>query len=339
MFYKLLSADKLKDGGRIETSAGVFVLNQGILRQEGRVISSDQQQTKTSFGFKWSQRHSYESSAAKEKERLWLIDRYLGGDIGLLDKYFFTGARVLDAGCGPGVSALSLMGAKLDTVKYFGVDISSAVDLAKENFSEAKKPGEFMQADLTNLPFQGPAFDVIFSEGVLHHTDCTKTSFKYLSRLLAMGGFFLFYVYRKKGPVREFTDDHIRQQLAPMSDQQAWDALRPLTRLGMALGEMKMEIEIPQDIDLLDIKAGNIDLQRFFYWNFCKAYYDKNFDLETMNHINFDWYRPLNCHRHTEEELIQWCAEAGLSVEWMDRQESGFTVAARKTSETAVSGS
>jgi hypothetical protein len=34
-----------------------------------------------------------------------------------------------------------------------------------------------------------------------------------------------------------------------------------------------------------------------------------------MNHVNFDWFRPLNCHRQTPEQVRSWCAEAGLDIE------------------------
>ena len=73
------------------------------------------------------------------------------------------------------------------------------------------------------------------------------------------GGYFLFYVYAKKAVIREFTDDLIRNRLIDLDDQQAWDALKPLTKLGYVLGDMKLEIDIPEDITLLDIKKGKIE--------------------------------------------------------------------------------
>jgi hypothetical protein len=48
--------------------------------------------------------------------------------------------------------------------------------------------------------------------------------------------------------------------------------------------------------------------------------------MDEMNHINFDWFRPLNCHRHTESEVRLWCEEAKLSIEHMDVSDSGITV-------------
>ena len=39
----------------------------------------------------------------------------------------------------------------------------------------------FMQESIANLPFTEPMFDIVFSEGVLHHTDNTQNTFNHLS--------------------------------------------------------------------------------------------------------------------------------------------------------------
>ncbi|MCX6165217.1 MAG: class I SAM-dependent methyltransferase, partial [Ignavibacteriae bacterium] len=71
-------------------------------------------------------------------------------------------------------------------------------------------------------------------------------------------------------------------------------------------------------------------IQRFVYWNMFKAYYRPDYTLDEMNHLNFDWYRPKNCHRHTLEEIKDYCNKAELTIENLNIQESGFTVIARK---------
>ena len=140
----------------------------------------------------------------------------------------------------------------------------------------------------------------------------------------------MFYVYRKKALVREFTDDAIRESIRALTDEQAWEALKPLTQLGIALGKITEEINIENPIPYLGIEAGKMDLQRFFYWNICKTFYRPELTFDEMNHINFDWFRPLNCQRHTPQEIMQWCGEANLEIEHLDLQEAGITVVARK---------
>lgn len=293
--------------------------------------SVEQVQTRDAFGFKWAQRATYESDAVKRASRDWLLERYCGNDPARLEEWLADGKKViLDAGCGAGFSALLFFGEHLKRHHYLGVDISSAVEVARQRFAEQGLPGDFLQCDLMNLPLPDGSADIIFSEGVLHHTDSTKQAIRYLATKLKPGGRFMFYVYAKKAVIREFTDDHIRQQLMELSDEQAWKALEPLTKLGIELGKLDCEIEVPEDIPYLGIKKGRMDLQRFFYWNICKLYYRPDWSMDEMNHVNFDWFRPLNCHRQTPEQVQAWVAESGLHIERLNVQEAGITVVAKK---------
>ena len=140
----------------------------------------------------------------------------------------------------------------------------------------------------------------------------------------------MFYVYRKKGPIREFTDDYIRAMISSLEPEEAWNRLKPLTKLGRALAELKTEVEIPEDIPYLGIKAGRYDIQRLIYWHFAKMFWNEALTFEENHHINFDWYHPQYAHRQTEEEVRRWCQEDGLKIIHFNAQESGFTVRAIK---------
>jgi SAM-dependent methyltransferase len=296
-----------------------------------RAASATQAQTEQAFGFKWARRDTYESPAVAEATERWLVERYCDGDRARLDAMLSGGRKlIVDAGCGAGFSALLLFGERLRDHDYLGVDISDATDVARTRFAERGIPGDFLKSDLLAAPLPDGGVDLIFSEGVLHHTDSTEGALKHLARKLAPGGRFLFYVYAKKAVIREFTDDHVRAHLQSLSDEEAWRALEPLTKLGMALGELGVEIDVPEAIPFLGIPAGRVDVQRFVYWNICKLYYRPDWTLDEMNHVNFDWFRPLNCHRQTPEEVRRWCEEAGLEVEHMNVQEAGITVVARR---------
>jgi arsenite methyltransferase len=291
--------------------------------------SERQSQTREAFGYKWSRRESYDTPAMREFTRNWLLEKYCDGDPDRLAAWLGDDrSLILDAGCGAGLSAAALFDDLLTRHDYVGVDISDSVEVARRRFAELGYPGSFIQADLFDLPIEDASVDLVFSEGVLHHTDDTGAAIRALAAKLRPGGRFLFYVYAKKGPIREFTDDLIRQHLAPMSDEEAWEAITPLTRLGIALGELNAEIEIAEDIPILGIRAGRVDLQRFFYYSVMKAYYRPDFSFDEMNHINFDWFRPANCHRHSEEEIRAFCEAAGLSIERLHVEPSGFAVVA-----------
>ena len=296
-----------------------------------KVLSKTQEQTKKAFSYEWSRLEAYESKAHADVRRKWMIEKYCGNDASIIDKWLKGGKKIiLDAGCGSGYASLIFWGEHLKSNYYLGVDISDAVETGRQKFKAAEVDGDFLQCNLLDLPVPDGSIDIIFSEGVLHHTDSTEKSISYLAKKLKTGGRFLFYVYAKKAAIREFVDDHIRHSIGSLEDAEAWEALKPLTKLGIALGELNTEIDVPEDIPYLGIKKGKIDLQRFFYWNIFKAYYRPEFSLEEMNLINFDWYRPFNCHRHTPEEIREYCKNAKLEIEYMNVQEAGITVVAKK---------
>lgn len=294
-------------------------------------FSENQSQTEGTFGYKWSKRDTYESDHVKQKAYKWMLERFCDNDTGLLKKWLGDNDKIiLDAGCGSGFSGLLFFNKHLSNNHYLGVDISSAVDVAKIRFEETGYKADFIQCSVNEIPIPDNSVDIIFSEGVLHHTDSTEQSIKDLSRKLKDDGLFIFYVYKKKATIREFTDDFIRDAIKNLNDEAAWKELESLTKLGKALGELNIEIDVPEDINLLGIKAGKQNLQRFFYWNIFKSYYDPQYSLDEMNHINFDWYRPLNCHRHTAEEIKSYCLNAGLKIDRLYVDLAGISVVARK---------
>ena len=154
--------------------------------------------------------------------------------------FFAEQGAVLDAGCGSGLSSSLWLapGWSGGDATWFGADISAAVDVARERLSGIERVF-FLQADVLDLPFRPESFGAILCEGVMHHTPSTETAFHSLVPLLRRGGEFLFYVYRRKAPVREFTDDHVRASVSELSPDEAWEALRPLAELGKALADLR----------------------------------------------------------------------------------------------------
>jgi SAM-dependent methyltransferase len=329
--FQVLGVERPDEDGIVELHGARFVMRGGLLRAERLAQArSAQGQTAEAFGFKWDRRETFESPASRARMREWLVERY--GDVAGAAwwREYDEPPLVLDAGCGAALSALELLGPIVPTIRYVGVDISSAVDVAAARFAERRLPGAFLQADITDPPFASGSIDVIFSEGVLHHTDSTETALKRLADLLSPGGRFLFYVYRRKGPIREFTDDYVRERVGALDPEDAWQAIMPITRLGKALGELDAEVDVEEPIEFLGLPAGRINVQRLFYWHVLKAFYRPDLTLEELNHINYDWFAPGNAHRHRPEEVRAWCEEAGLEVERESIQPAGITIVARK---------
>lgn len=291
--------------------------------------SFSQAQTSETFGFKWQKRDTFEGGPLTQV-REWLIARY--GDVSSapwLEEYG-RNPIMLDVGCGAAMSAIALFEPILPRLRYIGVDISAAVEVAKVRFAERSLTGAFLRADMQNIPIPVESVDIIFAEGVLHHTDNTRAALESVLRHLKHSGRILFYVYKRKSPIREFSDDYIRAKVSDLTPDQAWKALMPLTKLGKAIGDLNIEVQVPEAIDFLEIPAGKINLQRLLYWHVFKIFYREEMSLDQMNHINFDWYAPKNAHRHTIEEVQDWCDALSLSVERTRVEEAGITIIAKK---------
>lgn len=305
-----------------------YIYRNGVWNASHLDVSDEQKQTEEIFTFKWNKELTFDSPNSLRRVREWLVERY--GEFSAILAALPPRPIVLDAGCGAGMSALEYC-RPFSKIRYIGCDISEAIWVGAKRLNQYQE-GEkvFIREDIAQLPFIHESIDCIFSEGVLHHTDSTRGALASLAPLLRKGGYFLFYVYRKKGPIREFTDDYIRQKLQLMTPDEAWDALNPLTSLGIQLGNINAELDLPYGFPLLDIPPGKISLQQFFYWHIFKAFYHADLSFDEMNHINFDWFAPKNAFRQTAEEVCAWCDELGLSIRRKHIENSGITIVAQK---------
>jgi SAM-dependent methyltransferase len=286
-------------------------------------------QTGASFSFKWSRRSNYESPSFQRWYTAWLLEKYGFADAADAGRHFAHRNLVLEVGCGSGLSgAVSRAGLGSGT-RWVGLDLTDAVDVAQARLGRHPDAG-FVQADLLHPPFRPATFDAIFTEGVLHHTPSTEEALSSVVTLLAPGGEILFYVYARKAPVREWTDDYVRSVVSGLPAEEAWEQIRPLTSLARALAELRVTVDVPEDVPILGIQAGRHDVQRLIYWHFVKLYWNEEMGFDGSQTVNFDWYHPPYAHRHTLDEIRGWCSRLGLEITYCHTQESGYTVRATK---------
>lgn len=324
--------DPTRSGGQIERGSLVGSATYPIRDGIPRFVGSDdtgQAQVKESFGYKWSIRSGYEHPRVNELNEEMELARYGLKTLKEFRDVFAKRRRVLDAGCAAGHHTSIYLTQESHPSEWVGTDISSAIDIARERLG-AIDGTNFVQADIHHLPYRDGTFDLIISRGVMHHTPSTLKAFRSLVRVLEPGGEFIFFVYRKNGPVREFTDDHIRSVLAAMPPEQAWEALRPLTLLGESLSKSDATVDVPMDIPYLGIPKGTYPLHMLIYNYFVKAFSKPGWSYDESNLISFDWYHPTYAFRHTEEEIRQWCDEGKLKITHLDSRWTGFTVRAVK---------
>jgi len=301
-------------------------------------MSSIQRRVIDTFSYKWD--HAPDE-ASEERDRVataWFYDRFgfdhklfLLGDYGKFRDFLATKQTVLDAGCGLG-NLTTHMAALAPHAEVWGIDASSAIS----HIPDIHGPHENMHLvecdlhDLDGLEKFPQSFDLIVSDGVLHHTPDTQTAFRALVRHMALGGDFLFYVYKKKAPVREFSDTFLRDITTKMNPDDCMRFSRQMAALGHQLREAKVTLTFDTPIPELGIPAGEMDLQRWFYWHFMKCFWDDGGNAVASVLENFDWYHPELAHRHTEEEVKGWVRDAGLEEIRCFTGDSGISMWCRR---------
>ena len=98
----------------------------------------------------------------------------------------FAGARLLEVGCGMGTDLLQFArgGARVT-----GVDLTPrSIEISRQHLAVYGEGGDFAITDGENLPFADESFDVVYSNGVLHHTPDTASAVREVHRVLRPGG-------------------------------------------------------------------------------------------------------------------------------------------------------
>ena len=107
-----------------------------------------------------------------------------------------AGKKVLEIGSGSGANSALF--------KKHGADIVS-VDITPERVKStalkfrvvAGGPGRAYQADAERLPFRDESFDIVYSNGVLHHSENTENGISEVRRVLKPGGLAVLMLYSR----------------------------------------------------------------------------------------------------------------------------------------------
>ena len=98
----------------------------------------------------------------------------------------FRGKRLLEIGCGMGTDLLQFA---RGGARCTGVDLTPrSIEITRHRFRLYDAGGTFMISDGEHLPFRDESFDVVYSNGVLHHTPDTAGAIREVHRVLRPGG-------------------------------------------------------------------------------------------------------------------------------------------------------
>ena len=173
--------------------------------------------------------------------------------------------KVLDAGCGNGryTTAWKLIGAD----QAVGADISPLnIETARRRVEQSNINGiAFEQANALELPFPDNSFDIVFSNGVLHHTVDWRAGVAELIRTLKKGGLGWLYLIEKPGGLFWDVIEILRVITRGLDRNLARNALRslgiPANRIFYMLDHVMVPINIrlsPDEIiDALEDAGAN----------------------------------------------------------------------------------
>lgn len=188
-----LSAEE-RDGPRILTgalssSAATYPIVRGIPR-----FVPEQANYADSFGYQWNKWRRVQFESENVSGPMAGYTRSMFDRIVMQPPEKLSNGVFVDVGCGPGrfIDVLRSKG----SCKVIGVDYSSAVEVAAENFRDDPNV-LIVQGDALELPIRQGSVDGTYSIGVLHHTPAPKKGLLEMVKATRAGGWVALCVYGK----------------------------------------------------------------------------------------------------------------------------------------------
>lgn len=117
---------------------------------------------------------------------------------GILEVVDFPSWRdkdVLEMGCGIATDGVRFA---RHGARYTGLDQSpTAISVAKDRFEQEGLEGRLLTGFVTELPVEDDSMDLVYSNGVIHHTEGTEIAVREAARVLRPGGTAIIMLYHR----------------------------------------------------------------------------------------------------------------------------------------------
>jgi|SRR5579862_6602909 len=255
------------------------------------------QRVAKTFSYEWK---AQQQGKLEKEGTLWGFTaeedwRYFREATGLEDEDL-VGKVVLDAGCGS--ARLTRQMADQCPTAVIGIDMNEAVEGAFAATRDLPNV-HIVQGNIFELPLRKRAFDVVWSNGVIHHTPDAKRAHGALAEMVSPGGVLYVWVYAKRFNPFRFTKDVL-------------DFLR-VTRLPepALLAVARMFAYVSAGLHAVYKLARRIPpLQPRSRWA------QRSIRTRTVHELSLTWFdalSPEHDSRHSEAEVIAWFEQRGFT--------------------------
>jgi SAM-dependent methyltransferase/uncharacterized protein YbaR (Trm112 family) len=206
---------------------------------------------------------------------------------------------LLNVGCGLGRETSALMAAiGNDAIEAFAIDLNFALLQSGEVYKHRHNMHP-MIASLFALPFKEESFDLVYSQGVLHHTYSTQAAFRAIAKFAKPDGKCFIWVYG--------LDDHLAGRGLPgLIRRILWPVehvVRPiLSRSPGPIRDAALAAATTLTHPVLLALAPSIRRKK------------GNWKWMNTNHSLRDLLTPRYAYRHTFDEVVGWFEEEGFRI-------------------------
>jgi len=319
-----------ENGGPMFLSEDKNVLNKtkGTSGEDGKTIAC--------FDKKWKMMP--ENYGRKTKEQVdfflkWALAKYGMKSVAEFNKFYASKKNILEIGFGSGFN-MKYIAEHNKKAKITGVDTSETACKNVRQLFAGNKNVKIINQRVLDIDSPNNTYDLIVADGIVHHLEDPKKVIEFLYRKLMMGGHLYVYLYRKMGPIREFVNDNLRNEMQKLTSEECVKKCKPLTKFAQNLSAIKEKIKIEEEISMLGLKPGEYTPHEIFYYGVMKAFWNDAFSFEENNLNNYDWYYPEFARRYDEEEIVKWMDEFGCEYEINYANPNGISLLIKKISKT-----